>query len=51
MDINEVLRILRHIYVWTANDNPVKHDIQNIIDQLKLVRDNGHTFPNIEIVE
>jgi hypothetical protein len=51
MDINEVLRILRHIYVWTANDNPVKPEIENIMQQLKFMRDGGHTFPNIGVVE
>jgi hypothetical protein len=51
MDINEVIRLLKHIYVWTANDNPVKQDIENIMQQLKLMRDGGQTFPNIEVVE
>jgi hypothetical protein len=35
MNPNELLKLLKHIIVWIPESNPIKKEIQGIIDQLR----------------
>lgn len=32
MDINELIRRLERIYVWMPNDNPIRHELVELIN-------------------
>jgi len=35
MDINELIRRLRKILIWVGQDNPIRHEVLEIINILK----------------
>lgn len=35
MDINELLRRLHKIYVWVGQENPIRHEVLELINILK----------------
>lgn len=35
MDINELLRRLHKIYVWVGQENPIRHEVLDLINIIK----------------
>jgi hypothetical protein len=46
MNPEELFRLLRHVVVWIPKDNPIRNEIQGIIDQIKNGREK---LPQVEI--
>lgn len=35
MDPQNLLRLLQHIKVWVPYNNPIRHEIENIMEQIR----------------
>jgi len=35
MNPDQLLPFLQHIYVWLPFNSPIRHEVQNVINQLK----------------
>jgi hypothetical protein len=35
MDLNQLIGLLNRVYVWLPQDNPMRHEVLNVLNQLK----------------
>lgn len=45
MNPEDLFRLLKHIIVWVPENNPIRNEIQNIMDQIKNGREK---LPDVE---
>jgi hypothetical protein len=38
MDLNQLIGLLNRVYVWLPQDNPMREEVLNVLNQLKAQR-------------
>jgi hypothetical protein len=38
MDLNQLIGLLNRVYVWLPQDNPMRQEVMNVLNQLKAQR-------------
>ena len=38
MDVNQLIKFLHRVYTWIPNNNPMRAELLNVINQLKAQR-------------